>query len=367
MGTIITRKRDSGSIAYTAQIRLKRDKKIIHQEAKTFDRKPAAVAWLKKRESELAEPGALEKLKAPDPLLTKVIDQYLAESRRDYGKTKKQVLRTIQVSSLGGLKCSEIGSAQIMEFAQSLNVLPQTVGNYLAHLASVFAIARPAWGYPLDKTAIDDARTVGQRMGVTSRSRRRERRPTLDELDKLMEHYAVMQRKRTDAIPMQDIILFALFSTRRLDEIARIVWEDLDAERAEVIVRSMKHPGEKIGNDVRVNLPPEAMAIIRRQPTKAGRIFPFNGDSISTSFTRACQILAIEDLHFHDMRHEGISRLFEMGATIPQAATVSGHRTWTSLKRYSHIRQAGDKYAGWKWLPVTAGPPHPASPASPPG
>ena len=351
MGTITSRKRKDGTTGHTAQIRIKRDGVLVHTESETFDRKPAAAAWLKKRETELAEPGALEKLKAPDPTLTKVIDQYLTESRRDYGKTKRQVLKTIQASSLGGLKCSEIGSAQIMEFAQSLNVKPQTVGNYLAHLASVFAVARPAWGYPLNKQAVDDARTVGKRMGVTSRSRQRDRRPTLDELDRIMEHYAVMQRKRVDAIPMQDIVRFAIFSTRRLDEISRLTWEDLDQERSEIIVKDMKHPGEKIGNDVRVNLPKEAVALIKKQTTKTGRIFPFNGDSISTSFTRACQILGIEDLHFHDMRHEGISRLFEMGATIPQAATVSGHRTWTSLKRYSHIRQAGDKYAGWRWLP----------------
>lgn len=352
MGTITARKRKDGSIGYTAQIRIKRAGALVHTESETFERKPAAAAWLKKRETELAEPGALEKLQAPDPTLAKVIDQYLQESKRDYGKTKRQVLRTIQASGLGSMKCSEIGSAQILEFAQSLNTLPQTVGNYLAHLASVFAIARPAWGYPLDKTAIDDARTVGRKMGVTSRSKQRQRRPELDELDKLMEHYAIMQRKRSDAIPMQDIIRFAIFSTRRLDEITRIVWEDLDEARGEIIVRDMKHPGEKIGNDVRVNVPPEAMAIIKKQPTKTGRIFPFNGDSISASFTRSCPILGIEDLHFHDLRHEGISRLFEMGATIPQAATVSGHRSWASLKRYSHIRQAGDKYAGWKWLPT---------------
>jgi integrase len=57
-------------------------------------------------------------------------------------------------------------------------------------------------------------------------------------------------------------------------------------------------------------------------------------------------------LHFHDLRHEGISRLFEIGRTIPQAASVSGHRSWSSLQRYTHIRQTGDKYAGWKWMPT---------------
>lgn len=40
-----------------------------------------------------------------------------------------------------------------------------------------------------------------------------------------------------------------------------------------------------------------------------------------------------------------------MGKTIPQAASVSGHRTWTSLKRYTHMEHSGDKYKGWPWLP----------------
>jgi hypothetical protein len=31
------------------------------------------------------------------------------------------------------------------------------------------------------------------------------------------------------------------------------------------------------------------------------------------------------------------------------AASVSGHRSWSSLKRYTHLRQTGDKYEGWKW------------------
>jgi integrase len=61
---------------------------------------------------------------------------------------------------------------------------------------------------------------------------------------------------------------------------------------------------------------------------------------------------AIDDLHFHDLRHDGISRLFEMGKTIPQAASVSGHKSWQSLQRYAHLKQTGDKYAGWKWLDV---------------
>jgi hypothetical protein len=37
--------------------------------------------------------------------------------------------------------------------------------------------------------------------------------------------------------------------------------------------------------------------------------------------------------------------LFEIGYNVPHAAAVSGHRSWTSLKRYTHLRQTGDKFA----------------------
>ena len=45
----------------------------------------------------------------------------------------------------------------------------------------------------------------------------------------------------------------------------------------------------------------------------------------------------IHDLRFHDLRHEAISRLLEMGLMIPEAASVSGHRTASMLARYSHV------------------------------
>jgi site-specific recombinase XerD len=45
-----------------------------------------------------------------------------------------------------------------------------------------------------------------------------------------------------------------------------------------------------------------------------------------------------EDLHFHDLRHETISRLFEAGFRIEQVAMVSGHRDWPMLGRYVHPR-----------------------------
>ena len=147
---------------------------------------------------------------------------------------------------------------------------------------------------------------------------------------------------------MHAITAFAMFSTRRQEEITRIQWKHV--EQGRVLIEDMKHPGEKHGNHVWCDLPPEAEAILRAQPRRDDRVFPYGTDAISANFTRACKVLGIEDLHFHDLRHEGITRLFEMGWTIPHVAAVSGHRSWVSLKRYTHIRQTGDRWQDWPWL-----------------
>lgn len=345
MGTIVARKRSDGTTAYRAQIIIKQKGSIVHQEARTFDRRQAAKAWLARRETELAAPGGLER--RPDPPLRDVIDRYVAESRKEIGRTKAQVLATIKTYDIADLACSKVTSAEIVAFARALPVAPQTVQNYLSHLSAVFAVARPAWGYPLDQQAIKDAFAVAKRMGLTAKGRARDRRPTLAELDRIMEHFGEVRAKRPRSMPMRKIIAFAIFSTRRQEEITRIAWADYDKTR--VLVRDMKHPGDKAGNDTWCDLPPEATAIIETMPRTKGPIFPYSTDAISAAFTRACAVLGIEDLHFHDLRHDGVSRLFEMGRTIPQAASVSGHRSWQSLKRYTHLRQSGDKYERWRW------------------
>ena len=297
--------------------------------------------------------GGLEQKE--DPSLAAVIDRYIAELQNAVLGTKAQVLKTIKNSNLGHIRCSELTSNALVSFARELtkNVEPQTCGNYFSHLSNIFTVARPAWGYPLSRQEFDDAVTVLKKLGLIHKGTERNRRPTLEELDRLMEHFGRILEHRPSSIPMPKIVAFALFSTRRQEEITLLRWEDLDGDR--ILVRDMKHPGDKKGNNVYCELPAEALAVIQAMPRVVERIFPYSTDAISAAFTRACRFLGIDDLRFHDLRHEGISRLFEMGRTIPQVAAVSGHRSWTSLKRYTHIRQTGNKYAGWKSLTSLAG------------
>ena len=72
-----------------------------------------------------------------------------------------------------------------------------------------------------------------------------------------MEHFGRIRDHRPSSMPMQKIVAFALFSTRRQEEITLLRWEDMDGDR--ILVRDMKHPGDKKGNNVYCELPPEAL------------------------------------------------------------------------------------------------------------
>ena len=61
-------------------------------------------------------------------------------------------------------------------------------------------------------------------------------------------------------------------------------------------------------------------------------------EALKSQWQRLMKKLNIHDLRFHDMRHEGISRLFEKGWSIHEVALVSGHKDWKMLKRYTNLR-----------------------------
>jgi integrase len=363
MGTVVSRRRADGSQGHTGQIVIKKLGQVVHREAQTFDTHKEAVDWMRDRESELAKPGALDRLQqqagGKGKTLSDAIDKYTAETNKVIGRTKAQVLNSIKAYDIADLDCAAVTSQQIVTFAKQLldgGRQPSTVGNYISHLSAIFQIARPAWGYALDEKQMADAQKVLTKMGIIGKSKSRDRRPTLDELDRLMEFFVERSIKRPSALPMHRVIALAIFTTRRQDEIARQQMADVEIAHKRMMVRDMKHPGEKIGNDVWCELTDEAAAVIKAMRAKHHLFEGSTADAISAAFTRACALLGIGDLHFHDLRHEGISRLFEMGRTIPQAASVSGHRSWASLQRYSHIRATGDKFANWKWLAVVTTP-----------
>jgi integrase len=71
-----------------------------------------------------------------------------------------------------------------------------------------------------------------------------------------------------------------------------------------------------------------------------GRLFSLQGESISQAFERACEPhrANVNNIRFHDLRHEATSRLFEKGLNVMEVAAITGHKTLDMLKRYTHLR-----------------------------
>lgn len=302
LGTIIKRKRKDGSAAWLAQIAVRRAGKTEWRKNRTFELCSTAAAWIEKHENDLAKPGALENLpigetRRRDVTLGDATDKYVEDSAKAIGRTKAQMLKSIKEFDIASKLCAQIDSADTVAFAQEklkTGGSPQTVANYLSHPSAVFTVAGPAWNYPLNERAMRSAMIVAKTLRLTQKSR--DRRPTLDELDQLMAHFIDRSIRRPSSVPMHRVIAFAIFSTRRQEEITRIRWADLDKEGKRVLVRDMKNPGAKIGNGVWCDLPEPALAIIEAMPKHARQIFPYSTDAISAAFTRATRFLGIEDL-----------------------------------------------------------------------
>lgn len=72
-------------------------------------------------------------------------------------------------------------------------------------------------------------------------------------------------------------------------------------------------------------------------PIDGGRFFHLKLDSVSNYFALACEAAKIKDLRLHDMRHEATSRMFERGLAMMEVASITGHRTLSVLRRYTHL------------------------------
>ena len=67
-------------------------------------------------------------------------------------------------------------------------------------------------------------------------------------------------------------------------------------------------------------------------------LFTYTARGLSGAFLKLCRKVKIDDFHFHDLRHEATSRLFEKGLNPVEVATITGHKDTKMLMRYTHLR-----------------------------
>lgn len=310
-------------------------------KSKSFPTKAAAVKWARETEAALYEMKNDKSILSELPL-GHLIEKYMEEvgGTKPFGTTKESVLNMLD-TGLGHVAISKLTSTRIMQYVSKRmddGAGGVTVAIDLTYLKGVLDTALHLWGINTDSSTVTDVKAKLKYLGINTRSKSRDRRPTEAELQRITEHISKMPTAQTE-LPYNDLIQFAIASSMRAGEITRIRWADVNVANRTVIIRDRKDPKEKVGNHQIVPLLGAAFDIAMRQPkTKDPRIFPFKVGTMTSVFPRMCTTLGIVDLRFHDFRHEGISRLFEQGYQIHEVAIVSGHKSWDMLKRYTQLK-----------------------------
>jgi integrase len=269
----------------------------------------------------------------------------LEEVGKRIGRSKTASLSFLE-RRLGRLRLPDLDRERLIQFGKERareGAGPVTLGTDLGYIKTILSHAAAVHGMIVSTESIGLARIALARLGLVGKGDERDRRPTQDELDRLIAAFDSNPRQQ---IPLGRIIRFAVATAMRQDEICRIEWPDFDRETKMLLIRDRKDPRRKNGNDQRIPLLDvsgyDGCTLIEEQcrftGNNRGRIFPYNGRSVGTAFRRQCRELKIKDLRFHDLRHEATSRLFEAGFSIEQVALVTGHKDWKMLRRYTHLR-----------------------------
>lgn len=322
---------------FQAIVRVKRGGAIVHQESRMFTTERLALDWGRKLEAEIKARGVPQRQLATKTLGSLLTD-YLGALEKYKPLRRARVHELLQLSvEFEKVKLTDLTSALFVEFAHRRRKAGTGATTVLHNLATVRAVlnaAKPMFGLDVTGQSISEAIAALGRVGAVSKSQSRERRPSADELARIDAEYARIAAYPSTTIPGGAIVRLAVALPRRLGELTEMRWEDYDKRTKILGLRGTKHPTEP--RDEVIPVPPEAAAIIESLPVIDERILPYKSESVSASFERVTARLGIEDLHFHDLRHEGISRLFERGLSIPEVALISGHQSWAMLRRYTH-------------------------------
>lgn len=246
---------------------------------------------------------------------------------------EKYRIEQLRRSALGSMPVHSISSVDIASYRdwrlQGINrktgkqLSPATVRLEMSLLSNFFDLARIEWGYTRSPNPCVDVRKPKLPPGRDRRMTAREERQIL--------RYAYGHSNAE----VYSIIVLALATAMRQGEILALRWEHINFR-----TRVAHLPDTKNGTKRDIPLSAKARDALTRLGVKQeGRVFSYSNHGIKSTWRFMLQKLSIEDLHFHDLRHEAISRMFELGTLdMMEIAAISGHKSLSMLKRYTHLR-----------------------------
>ncbi len=338
--------RKKGDFQWHVQIR----RKGYPVQTNTLNTKTDAEKWARDVESQMDHGIFADRAEAERTTLGEALERYRNEftvhKKSAYSEGKK--IEAWQRHSLALRPLTTIQAIDLAKYRDDrlkARKSASTVRLELSVVSHLFTVAVKEWGMPLQNPV--------RNIRLPRARNARERRLNTDELQYLLEslqnsgHGIGFQRN----VWTRPIFEFAIETAMRRGEVLSLEWKNVDLERRIAILPETKNGERRV-----VPLSTMAIKILKEIPRSInGRVFSTTVNAFRLSFRRALararrnyarNCLAaglmrdpafLSDFKFHDSRHEATSRLFEKGLNPIEASSVTGHKTLSMLKRYTHL------------------------------
>jgi len=291
---------------------------------KTFQTKLDAKQWIVTLEKELKSKPLPEKniknLKLKD-LFNKYKFEILPKLKSHKIVTYK--LNFLSRLWLGEIKVINLTKGHLEQFCKDrkLVVKDGTIKSELMLIKRIVKIATDKWNYGIPFNAFYG-------IELPSPHKPRNRRATQEELSILIAH---ANKQRNTYI--STIIQFAVETGMRRSEILKLKWIDVNLETRIASLYDTKN-----GDDRHIPLTKTAVQLLSNLTQLSDFVFPISANCLRLAWERCRKKSNIKGLRFHDLRHEAVSRYFEMGLSVPEVALISGHKDVRQLFRYTHLK-----------------------------
>lgn len=192
-----------------------------------------------------------------------------------------------------------------------------TIRLHLAVLSHLYTVAQHEWGY-------EDLKNPVRYLRKPKLPRTRETRITDEDVTILIHH------THSPYLPL--LIQLALLTGMRRSELIKLQWEDIDFKNQIIYLTDTKN-----GENRQIPISNKVNTVLKSFEKHQGLLFNIKEHAVSVAFRRAVKRSQLTKISFHTLRHEAITRFFEKGLSIPEVASISGHKSWAILKRYTHL------------------------------
>ena len=291
---------------------------------KTFHTKLDAKQWTVNLEKELRSKPIPEK----DVKSLKLKDLFHKYKFEILPKLKSHKIVTYKLNFLsrlwlGEIKVVDLTKGHLEQFCKDRKsvVKDGTIKSELMLVKRIFRIASDRWNYGIPFDAFH-----GIELPLPHKPRTR--RASQEELSILIS-YANKQRNKY----ISTIIQFAVETGMRRSEILKLKWNDVNLVTGIASLYDTKN-----GDDRHIPLTKTAIQLLSNLTQSNEFVFPISANCLRLAWERCRNKSNIKGLRFHDLRHEAVSRFFEMGLSVPEVALISGHKDVRQLFRYTHLK-----------------------------